>query len=205
MRRYYLKSLVLCFAVVIAGCSPRSQKGKASDSVGLKPESAHDAGAAAPTSDADLKFIPPSGWITEKPSSSSRKAQYKLPKTEGDREDAELIVYYFQGGGGAPQANVDRWIGQFTGPDGKPVSNAKVTHRMIGNIPLTVVDVSGTYSSSMGAMQSGGSTEPGFRMLGAIAETANGPWFIKLTGPARTVAKWEPGFQSFLDSMKQGD
>jgi hypothetical protein len=201
---YHQKYLFLFLVIVIAGCSPRSQKGKASDSAELKPESAHAGAAAPPASTADLKFTPPSGWIAEKPSSTSRKAQFKIPRTEGDPEDAELVVYYFQGGGGTPQANVDRWISQFTGPDGKPVSNAKISHKMVGSIPLTVVDVSGTYSGSMGAMQSGGSTQPGFRMLGAIAETTSGPWFVKLTGPARTVAKWEPGFQSFLDSMRQG-
>jgi hypothetical protein len=101
---------------------------------------------------------------------------------------------------------VDRWIGQFSGPDGKPVSSAaKISHKSVDGINLTIVDVRGAYSSSMGPMQPGGRPKSGFRMLGAIAEAGNGPWFIKLTGPERTVAKWEQGFRSFLDSIQQGN
>jgi hypothetical protein len=154
---------------------------------------------------AGLQFTAPAGWISETPSSASRKAQYKVPRATGDSEDAVLVVYYFAGGGGTAQANVERWIGEFAGADGKSVSNAaKITHKTVDRIPLTIVDVSGSYASSMGSMPSNGGSKPGFRMLGAIAETANGPWFIKFTGPERTVAKWKSGFESFIDSMKQG-
>jgi hypothetical protein len=196
MKIHSLIFLLLCCA--IAGCSSRSPNGDTSGTEGLKPRSAHD--AASP--DTGLKFTPPPGWIAETPSGSIRKAQYRLPRIQGDPEDAELVVYYFQGEGGTPQANVDRWIGQFTGSGGKPAPDAaKVTHKTVDNIPLTIVDVSGTYSNSMGAMQQGGESKPNFRMLGAIAEAKDGPWFFKLTGPERTVAKWAPGFESFLDSL----
>ena len=115
------------------------------------------------------------------------------------------MIYYFPGGGGTPQANADRWIGQFTGSGGKPAPDtAKTNHKTVNNIPLTIVDVSGTYSGSMGPMQTGEQPKPGFRMLGAIAESGKGPWFFKLTGPERTVAKWQSSFESFLDSISQG-
>jgi hypothetical protein len=39
-------------------------------------------------------------------------------------------------------------------------------------------------------------------MLAAVAETASGPWFFKLTGPAKTVARWQSGFSAFLDTIK---
>ncbi len=45
--------------------------------------------------------------------------------------------------------------------------------------------------------------KPDFRMLGAVVEAGNGPWFFKLTGPAKTVARWLPSFDTFLGSMKQ--
>jgi hypothetical protein len=201
MKLCYSIFLLICCAIV--GCSPKSQNGKAVESEGLKPESAHNAGDSASASKEGLSFTPPPGWIAEAPSSSSRKAQYRLPRVQGDAEDAELVVYYFPGGGGSPQANVDRWIGQFTGSSGKSAPEAaKINHKTVDNIPLTIVDVSGTYSDSMGSMQSGGQTKPGFRMLGAIAESKQGPWFFKLTGPERTVAKWQSSFESFLDSIR---
>ncbi len=201
MKLRLLIFLLICCA--IAGCSPKPQNGKALESEVLKPESAHHAGDSTSGASAGLRFTPPPGWIMEAPSSSSRKAQYRLPRVQGDPEDAELVIYYFQGGGGTPQANADRWIGQFTGPGGKPASDkARIDHKTVNNITLTIVDVSGTYSSSMGPMQTGEQPKPGFRMLGAIAESMQGPWFFKLTGPERTVAKWQSSFESFLNSIQ---
>ncbi len=200
------KYMLLGCIVAAAACSPKPEHGKASDSAALQPESAHASGAPAVKSNKGLKFTPSPDWISEPPSSSSRQAQYKLPRLAGDPEDAELVVYFFGGGGGTPQANVERWIGQFSSPDGKPVSDAaKTTHKTVNGLHVTIVDVRGTYTGSMGPMQPGGRPKSGFRMLGAIAEAGNGPWFVKLTGPERTVTRWEPTFRSFLDSMQQGN
>jgi len=121
-----------------------------------------------------------------------RKAQYRLPRAAGDTEDAELAVFYFEGSGGSVQANVDRWIGQFRKADGTPAGDtAKTTHRQSQAIPITIVDVSGTYLAGGMPMPGNKSEKPGFRMLAAVAEAGSGPWFFKLTGPARTVARWE--------------
>jgi hypothetical protein len=202
---YSFVTLLLSAAIITAGCSQKEKVDRAAKSEGLKLESAHGSGSqTAGATDEGLSFTAPSGWTTETPSSSNRKAQYKLPRAEGDSEDAELVVSYFPGGGGTPQANVDRWIGQFTKPDGSPAGGAaKVTHRDISGIPLTIVDVSGNYSNSM--MPMGQSQEPraNYRMLGAIAEMQNGPWFIKLTGPIKTVTKWASSFDAFLNSIRQ--
>src|SRR5437899_1407025 len=76
---------------------------------------------SSPTQNAsgELHFRAPDGWTVEKASSSMRVAQYKLPKAEGDKEDASLVLYYFGATqGGTAQANIDRWIGQMKQPDG---------------------------------------------------------------------------------------
>jgi hypothetical protein len=205
MKIQILRVVLLSSVLALAGCSPKTQSDKVAESGGLKPEAAHSADITpSPATKGGLKFSPAAGWIVEAPSSSSRNAQYKLPRAEGDSEDAGLVVYYFNGGGGTPQANADRWIAEFAGPDGKPATNAaKITHKTVNSIPLTIVDVSGTYASSMGMTQQGGKPKSGIRLLGAIAEAGNGPWFIKLTGPERTVAKWKSSFDSFLDSIRQ--
>jgi hypothetical protein len=195
------------FVVILGGCRSGEHGNDISRSSEFKPESAHSPNSQpAPVSDADsLKFTAPEGWISESPASSSRRAQYKLPRVPADPEDAEMVVFYFQGGGGTPQANVERWVGQFQNPDGSaPGSNAQIGHRSIHGIPVTTVDVKGTYNNStMMSMRGQASLKKHFRMLAAIAETANGPWFLKLTGPEKTVAKWEPSFEKFLDSLEQ--
>lgn len=68
---------------------------------------------------AELHFKAQADWVAEKPSSNMRLAQYKLPKAEGDTEDASLVLYFFGSNqGGSVQANLERWISQIEQPDG---------------------------------------------------------------------------------------
>ena len=50
-----------------------------------------------------------------------------------------------------------------------------------------------------------GSTEhhnkPGYRMRATVVETPKGPYFIKLTGPAKTVDAAGAAFDQFLQSL----
>ena len=68
---------------------------------------------------------------------------------------------------------------------------------------MTLVDISGTFSGGMGPMGVSTEAKPGHRMLGAIAESAVGPFFFKLTGPEMDVAKWEASFEQFIGSIRQ--
>jgi hypothetical protein len=38
-------------------------------------------------------------------------------------------------------------------------------------------------------------------MLAAVIEGEEGPWFLKVTGPARTIAEAQPGFEAALSSL----
>ena len=156
----------------------------------------------APASAAGLRFEAPATWISEAPSSSMRLAQYRLPGLEGDPEDAELAVFYFGGQGGSVQANVDRWIGQFSNPDGSPVTDPRVSQRDANGIPLTIVDVRGTYHQSQGPMMAQTTAKENYRMLAAVAEGPNGSSFFKLTGPQPTVDHFEESFNSFLNTLR---
>ena len=59
---------------------------------------------------ATLKFDAPQGWVSKAPASSMRVAEFTLPKTTGDAEDATLGIFFFGGQGGNVQANLERWI-----------------------------------------------------------------------------------------------
>jgi hypothetical protein len=145
---------------------------------------------------------PPAGWKSVTPSSSMRKAQYVLPKVAGDSEDAELIVFNFGAGqGGGVEENLKRWQGQFEGAE-KP----KTAKKKVAGMNVTTMDVSGTYKQqAMGGPFAGGEVtkKPNFRMLAAIVEAPDSSYFFKLTGPAKTVAKWEKSFNEFVGSVQK--
>ena len=188
----------LLLPVLVLGCGIGCSKGTE--------EPQHEVAAANSPNRSNLgnlNFSAPSEWIEESPSSPMRRAQYRLPRAEGDAEDAELVVFHFPGQGGSVQANMDRWIGQFSKEDGSAAADsAKISKRESGNVPLTILDVEGTYSPAGGPMMRRGNPKPNHRMLAAIAETALGPWFFKLTGHKGTIGKWEKSFLQFLDSIR---
>jgi hypothetical protein len=152
---------------------------------------------------ATLTFAAPAGWKTVVTSSSMRVAQYALPRASGDAADAELVVYYFGGSGGTVDANIERWLGQMQQPDGKPSKAvAKRESRTVNGLNVTLVDVGGTYVAEMTPGAKERHNSPNFRLRAAVIETPNGPYFIKLTGPAKTVAASEKSFEAFLASVK---
>ena len=151
-----------------------------------------------------LRFEMPKGWVPKAPSSSMRVAEFVLPKADGDTEDATLTVYSFPGGGGTVDANLERWIAQMAQPDGKPSKGVAKTSTMTSTagVKMTLVDVPGTYVAEV----SPGSTErfnkPGFRLRAAVVEATPSPYYIKLTGPEKTVLKWDESYTSFLKSFR---
>jgi hypothetical protein len=151
----------------------------------------------------EIIYIAPQDWVQHPPTSRMRKDQYVLPGAEG-KEDAELVVYHFPEMGGLVEANLNRWYGQFQQPDGsETASKAQAKKETVNNIPVTTVFVTGTYLKPKNPMDLTGPKEekPNYAMLAAIAETANGPWFFKATGPEETIAHWRPSFENFVASM----
>jgi hypothetical protein len=67
---------------------------------------------------------------------------------------------------------------------------------------VTVLDISGTFKGMSRPMAGGGAPATGQRMLAAIVENANGSFYFKLVGPAKTVGKWESAFDQFIGSVK---
>jgi hypothetical protein len=117
---------------------------------------------------------------------------------------AECAVYFFGAGqGGSVDANLDRWIGQFQQPDGKPSkSAAKIAKKTAHGWPLTTVDVAGAYTGMGGpTAPAGAPAMPGYRMLAAIVEGPQGSVFFKFTGPAKVVAANQAAFDKMLESL----
>jgi len=153
---------------------------------------------------AGISWTAPASWKSqgERP---MRAATYTIPPATGDKAPAECAVYYFgPNQGGSVQANVDRWIGQFQQPNGKPSKDlAKTGKKAVHGLNVTTVDVSGTYTGMGGPMSASHEAVPGYRMLAAIVEAPQGAVFFKFTGTAKTVAANQTAFEKLIDSVKK--
>lgn len=149
-----------------------------------------------------LKYTAPSAWQQEQPKIAMRAAQFRLPRVGNDPEDGELAVFDPSIGGGV-EANLARWRSQFTTPDGQPVPDAAFVREAleVDGLKVTVIDVAGRYA---GAAMMGAPTNPkeNYRMLGAIVETPDGPWYFKATGPGDTMAAQRAAFLQFMRTMR---
>lgn len=145
---------------------------------------------AAKTNDVEIKDITlkvPASWKSAPPSNNLRLAQFEIPAVKGDKEPAELVISSFGGTGGGMTANISRWVGQFAAGKDRKV---KVTQGRSKAGKYVFADLSGTYKKSIGPPFLRKTKDvPDSRMLGVIlAVEGKAYYFLKLTGPAKTVS-----------------
>jgi hypothetical protein len=152
----------------------------------------------------DLHYKVPDGWVAEQPSSKMRVAQFKLPKADGDNEDAGLVLYYFGANqGGSAEANIDRWISQIQQSDGSSSKDkAKTESLTVNGVKITAIDVSGRYTAEMAPGSGKFYDNANYRLRAAVIETPKGNYFLKLVGPAKTVGRWEQSFTDYIKSFE---
>jgi hypothetical protein len=174
-----------------AGCGPSAGE-----------PSAQGADAGRTVVDLDgLKSTAPSAWKEEKPSNAMRFMQFKLPHVDGDKTDAELIV--FKGFGGSAAQNVQRWKDQFLPPEGKTIDQvSEVKHLKVSGAEATYLDIHGTYKASMPGSGAAPVAHPDYRMLAVHFDGPKNVYHIKLTGPAKTVDHYKKGFDDWLMGFK---
>jgi hypothetical protein len=152
------------------------------------------AAALLAESAAGLKWTAPEGWAS-KGSAPMRAATYTV-------QDSECIVYFFGAGqGGSVDANIARWKSQFTA-NGQPAP-AKIDKRMVHGLPVTEMDVSGTYTATGGAAMTQQAPVSDARMLAAIIEGPGGSIFLKFTGPLKTVGANKQKFEQLVNSFQK--
>ncbi len=188
-------AVVLSISLTSGACSRASTVASAPNSNG-----AQTPGQTA----GDLPFKVPAGWVSGQPSSKMRVAQFKLPKADGDNEDAELVLYYFGANqGGTAEANIDRWISMMQQADaGASKDKAKTETLTVNGLKVTTVDVSGRYTAEMAPGSGKFYDNANYRLRGAVVETPKGNYFLKLVGPAKTVGRWEQSFADYLKSLE---
>jgi len=147
----------------------------------------------------DYHVTPPASWSPRAPSSSSRLAEFTLPGTADG--SGEIVVYFF---GPQQQPNVDanlaRWKGQFSHPDGSPVVE-RVTRDSTGAFPLVFAEYEGSYRRGIGA-GSADSVRTGQRLVAAIVPTPRGTMYVQMFGAAPRVAAERDAFTSFVKGIR---
>jgi hypothetical protein len=145
-----------------------------------------------------LTWTAPEKFVRRAPKSTMRVAEYGLSKAP----QAELGVFYFGADqGGSVEANMTRWIGQFTQADGSE-TKAKRSERDVKGIPVSLVEASGMFGGGMampGAPQP--TAQPDAMLLGAIAKGPEGSVFFKFTGPREALEAARPDFEALIGSI----
>jgi len=72
----------------------------------------------------------------------------------------------------------------------------------VNGMKTTEVQLSGTYVAETAPGSGEHLRKEDWRMLAAIIEAQEGPYYIKLVGPRATVAHWEASYREFLSAIK---
>lgn len=149
-----------------------------------------------------MKSTAPAAWKKQETKSAMRTAHFKITKAEGEPEDSEVIVFFFgKGGGGDVEANIKRWKNQFIDA---PAEKTKLEKFEVNKAPVTYLDIQGTYKASMAPNDPNSKVveKKDFRALNVIFASPNGPYYIQLRGPVKTVTAQKKAFDEWLKNFK---
>ena len=152
---------------------------------------------------AGMKATTPKDWKeTPAPSSAmGRLATLSVPAAEGS-EAAEIVVFYFQGGGGTVEQNLERQRGMFLPSEGKDKVEEKKTETKVGKLKATSLDLTGTFKKKPFPMSDKFTSMKDYREIYVVVEKEEGNYYIRLLGPANTVEKNKKSFEEWLASFK---
>jgi hypothetical protein len=147
------------------------------------------------------RLTAPETWQSKEPRTSIVEYEFAIPAAQGDANDGRMTV---MAAGGGVEANIDRWYGQFTQPDGGSTRDrAKTKKLMVGGEEVHLVDISGTYKDQAGPFAPA-TQRPKYRMLAAIIPIKGaGVYYVKFYGPQRTIAEHEKPFATMIEGLER--
>lgn len=205
---------VLVSGVVVTGCQqkaappvatsssvqPRKDNGATAEQQGIRESQAIKA-SNSEANDADgavafdgLQLLAPKGWERKPASSSFVAAEFALLHADGDSVDGRLTI---SSAGGGVGANIDRWKAQFK-PQPKAASQQEIE---IAGTKATLVDFAGDFNDQRGPFAPG-EIRPNYRMIAAVLPVGGQLYFIKATGPEKTIASHADAIRRFIQSAK---
>jgi len=142
----------------------------------------------------------PKDWIRKQPRTRIVEHEFATPAGKGEAVEARFTV---MAAGGGVEANIERWVGQFTADEATPAKErVKVQKLKIAGQEVHYIEISGTFKDQAGPFAPA-TSRPNYRLLGAIIVTEKlGQHFLKMTGPKETVTGQEKAFQDMLNSLK---
>ncbi len=150
----------------------------------------------------------PAEWTSQAATGQFRLSQFTVPAAPGEKAPATFIIFHFgKNGGGSVPDNVKRWRGMLKAeastPDPLAVKEG-VTERK--GLRITSLDLTGTYQERPFPASDQITPRPGYRMLAAVVETTGengeGPFFLRLVGPGKSVTAAKAGWDKVLASFK---
>ncbi|HJL17488.1 MAG TPA: hypothetical protein RMH99_17595 [Sandaracinaceae bacterium LLY-WYZ-13_1] len=181
-------------ALALLGCGDDEPEPSAATESDDDATEAADEGPAMELIAGGVTWTAEEPFVLTRPDNDMRAAEYEIR----DHPGAVLTVAHFpmsEGGGGDVQENVDRWTGQF-----EDASEPRVERREVQDLPVTTVDVRGTFVGRRG-MGTRSPPRPGWRLLGAIVEGEQGLVFFKLLGPEDGVGIAADAFERLVASI----
>jgi hypothetical protein len=123
-----------------------------------------------------------------------REAQLGVPNPAG--APGEVSFFHFGSGrGGTPEANIERWYGQFQEP--REALGAEVTRDIVGATVVHRFRASGTYLSGM----PGGprTPQPGTTLLATVLESDTGHVFVRFVAPTPLAQATAEDFAAMVE------
>ena len=153
---------------------------------GMKVAMESESAALAPSPGNPARWTKPDGW-SEQPLSEMRLGSFKVDGPNAT--SADVSVTAFPGEAGGLISNINRWRGQLQlAPLDEDQLSRSLQRTEVENVPTYLVD-----------FQTAGNASKPSRILGAVLQTADRTWFVKMTGSPELI---ESQRQKFLDFVK---
>ncbi len=144
--------------------------------------------APPPPTDNPAEWKKPDGWNTQ-PLSEMRLASFKVDGASGG--SADISVTAFPGEAGGLSSNLNRWRGQLQLPSLSDEELSSSIQRIdVENVPTYLID-----------FRTADNNPKPSRILGAVLQTADRTWFVKMTGPPDLLETQRPKFLDFIRSF----
>jgi hypothetical protein len=187
-----LKAVLLGSIVSLALCSCNNDKIEVyripKEGTNVAMESGTGSLAPAPAEN-PVKWTPPDGWSPQ-PLSEMRLASFKVAGANASSADVSVTAFPGEAGGLGP--NLNRWRGQLQLP---PLSDNQLSTAIqrvdVDNAPAYLVD-----------FQTADKNPKPSRILGAVMQTSDRTWFVKMTGPPDLLEIQRAKFLDFVRSFR---